>query len=94
MNGHASFDEVFLGDARVPAANVIGDVGALQVVSATAGRTDLVAGHAATTTNNTATTGDPLVRKEVARVTALARVAPWTAQRAAAGRAKGTERHP
>jgi alkylation response protein AidB-like acyl-CoA dehydrogenase len=27
MNGHASFNEVFFTDARVPAANVIGDVG-------------------------------------------------------------------
>ncbi|HUK62788.1 MAG TPA: acyl-CoA dehydrogenase family protein, partial [Dongiaceae bacterium] len=27
MNGHASFNEVFLNDARVPAANAIGDVG-------------------------------------------------------------------
>src|SRR5829696_5014319 len=26
MNGHASFNEVFLTDARVPAANVIGEV--------------------------------------------------------------------
>jgi alkylation response protein AidB-like acyl-CoA dehydrogenase len=27
MNGHATFNEVFLTDARVPAANVVGDVG-------------------------------------------------------------------
>jgi alkylation response protein AidB-like acyl-CoA dehydrogenase len=27
MNGHASFNEVFLTDARVPATNVVGDVG-------------------------------------------------------------------
>lgn len=27
MNGHASFNEVFLDEARLPAANVIGDVG-------------------------------------------------------------------
>ena len=27
MNGHASFNEVFFDEARVPAANVIGDVG-------------------------------------------------------------------
>ena len=27
MNGHASFNEVFLDQARVPAGNVIGDVG-------------------------------------------------------------------
>jgi len=27
MNGHASFNEVFLNDARVPAANAIGEVG-------------------------------------------------------------------
>jgi alkylation response protein AidB-like acyl-CoA dehydrogenase len=27
MNGHASFNEVFLTDAHVPAANVVGDVG-------------------------------------------------------------------
>jgi alkylation response protein AidB-like acyl-CoA dehydrogenase len=27
MNGHASFNEVFLDEARVPATNVIGDVG-------------------------------------------------------------------
>jgi alkylation response protein AidB-like acyl-CoA dehydrogenase len=27
MNGHASFNEVFLTDARVPSANIVGDVG-------------------------------------------------------------------
>ena len=27
MNGHSSFNEVFMTDARVPAANIVGDVG-------------------------------------------------------------------
>jgi alkylation response protein AidB-like acyl-CoA dehydrogenase len=129
MNGHASFNEVFLDGARVPAGNVIGDVGNGWRVALTtlaherrlaamrgsssqatvglaareaaveqvqvwepykwypqrAGRVDLVAARAAATSKDT----DPLVRQEIARVTALANSAKWTAQRAAAAQALG-----
>jgi alkylation response protein AidB-like acyl-CoA dehydrogenase len=129
MNGHASFNEVFLDGARVPAGNVIGDVSNGWRVALTtlaherrlaamrgssthatvgraaqeaaveqvqvwepykwypqrAGRVDLVAERAAAAGKDT----DPLVRQEIARVTALAQSAKWTAQRAAAAQALG-----
>jgi alkylation response protein AidB-like acyl-CoA dehydrogenase len=131
MNGHASFNEVFLDDARVPRDDVIGAVGggwavalatlaherrlapmhsaetagartpgrtareaaAEQAVAAEpykwypqrAGRADLVIKRAVATGSNT----DPVVRQHIARVITLARVAQWTARRAAAARALG-----
>jgi alkylation response protein AidB-like acyl-CoA dehydrogenase len=130
MNGHSSFNEVFLDDAKVPAANVIGEVGGGWPVALTtlaherrlatnraslprpdnpgralreaaaeqefasepykwypqrAGRPDLVVQHGIAAGRNT----EPMVRQEVARVITLARVAQWTAARAAAARALG-----
>jgi alkylation response protein AidB-like acyl-CoA dehydrogenase len=130
MNGHASFNEVFLDGARVPAGSVIGQVGQGWRVALTtlaserrlaadrpaaapagsggrawreaiaervavtephrwypqrAGRPDLLVERAAAAGKE----GDPVVRQQVARVTALARSAAWMAQRAAAARALG-----
>jgi alkylation response protein AidB-like acyl-CoA dehydrogenase len=127
-NGHASFNEVFLDDARIPASFVIGEVDGGWGVALTtlaherraaipsppavhrggrawreateealhlrapyrwypqrAGRLDLLvprtlaAGRAA----------DPHVRQELARAVALAWIARWTAERAAAARKLG-----
>ena len=50
-----------------------------------AGRADLVAERARETETNT----DPLVRQDVARVTALNRASQWTAERARAARRQG-----
>ncbi len=128
MNGHASFNEVFLDSARVPATNVIGEVNGGWAVALTtlaherrlavgrrgspsgpgrcrreaaeeaaraaepyrwypqrAGRPDLVVERATATGRQ----ADPLVRQEVVRVIALARVARWSAERATAARALG-----
>jgi alkylation response protein AidB-like acyl-CoA dehydrogenase len=130
MNGHASFNEVFLDDAKIPAANVIGRVGGGWTVALTtlayerrlasnranlprtgrpgralseaaeeqavaaepyrwypqrAGRVDLVLEQAVATGRSL----DPIVRQEIAQLIALARVAEWTAGRAASARALG-----
>ncbi len=130
MNGHASFNEVFLDGAVVGIGDVIGEVGggwrgALttlaherrlapmhagpsrgevqgraareaaveQAVAAEpykwypqrAGRADLVVERAVATGR----VSDPVVRQEIARVLSMARVAQWTARRAAAARALG-----
>jgi alkylation response protein AidB-like acyl-CoA dehydrogenase len=134
MNGHASFNEVFFDEARVPVANVVGEVGnGWNVALATlaherrfnpvgrgapprsaagarrgraheeaaretaeqfepykwypqrAGRADLVPTEAA----RRGVAGDPTVRQQVSRLTALVRVNQWTARRAAAARALG-----
>jgi alkylation response protein AidB-like acyl-CoA dehydrogenase len=130
MNGHASFNEVFLDEAKIPAADVIGEIGGGWPVALTtlsherrlatnraglprphnpgralreaaaeqavasepyrwypqrAGRVDLLVQQAVASERN----ADPVVRQEVARVITLARVAQWTAARAAAARAVG-----
>jgi alkylation response protein AidB-like acyl-CoA dehydrogenase len=130
MNGHASFNEVFLDDARIPADSVIGEIGGGWPVALTtlaherrlatnrstlpradtpgralreamaeqasasepykwypqrAGRVDLIVPQALAGSSN----ADPAVRQEIARVLTLARVAQWTAARAAAQRALG-----
>jgi alkylation response protein AidB-like acyl-CoA dehydrogenase len=131
MNGHASFNEVFLDEARVPADHVIGQVNGGWSVALTtlaherrlaavgrglptaevkegravreateevarvsepyrwypqrAGRVDLVIPQA----KATGRAADPLVRQEIARLICLARASQWTAQRAAAARARG-----
>jgi alkylation response protein AidB-like acyl-CoA dehydrogenase len=131
MNGHASFNEVFLDEARVPADHVVGQVNGGWSVALTtlaherrlapvgrgipaaavrqgravreaaeeiarvaepyrwypqrAGRVDLVIPQA----KATGRAADPLVRQEIARLICLARASQWTAQRAAAARARG-----
>lgn len=50
-----------------------------------AGRADLVIEHAW----RTGAFGDPLIRQQIARVTALHRISTWTAMRATASRARG-----
>jgi alkylation response protein AidB-like acyl-CoA dehydrogenase len=129
MNFHASFNEVFLTDARVPADNIVGDVGAGWAVALTtlayerrfgamrpprydprpgraldqareesdahfavyswypqrAGRVDLVIEHARVA----GVADDPVVRQAIARLITLQRVSAWTAERAAAERARG-----
>jgi alkylation response protein AidB-like acyl-CoA dehydrogenase len=129
MNGHASFNEVFLDAVRVPAANVIGEVGGGWKAALTtlaherrlaplprgagrrrpgratdeaiaeriaasephkwypqrAGRTDLVVPRALAT----GAARDPVVRQEIVKLVALALSARWTAERAAAERARG-----
>ncbi|MBV8462097.1 MAG: acyl-CoA dehydrogenase family protein [Acidimicrobiales bacterium] len=130
MNGHASFNEVFLDDARVPADHVVGQVNGGWSVALTtlaherrlapigrgipagaregravreaaeeiarvaapyrwypqrAGRVDLVVPRA----EAAGRAGDPRVRQEIGRLLSLARASQWTAQRAAAARARG-----
>jgi alkylation response protein AidB-like acyl-CoA dehydrogenase len=127
-NGYASFSEVFLDDARIPASFVIGGVDSGWRVALTtlaherraaipspppahregrvwreaaqealhlrapyrwypqrAGRVDLLVPQALATGR----AADPHVRQELARAITLAWTARWTAQRAAAARARG-----
>ncbi len=131
MNGHASFNEVFLTDARVPAAAVVGEPELGWAVAITtlmhernltaprgrggprkapegrtrieaaeeaaaynatyswypqrAGRADLVTPRA----EATGRVADPLVRQDMAALTAFRRATRWTAERARAARAAG-----
>jgi alkylation response protein AidB-like acyl-CoA dehydrogenase len=131
MNGHASFNEIFLDGARVSAADVVGQVGEGWRVALTtlaherrlapgrrhapdrdrsksrswqealaeaavvaepykwypqrAGRADLLLDRA----RAAGRIDEPVLRQEIATVLSLARVAEWTAQRAAAARALG-----
>ncbi len=131
MNGHASFNEVFLDEVRVPADHVVGQVNGGWSVALTtlaherrlapvgrglpaaavregrtvreateevarvsepyrwypqrAGRVDLVLPQAGATGR----AADPFVRQEIGRLLCLARSSQWTAQRAAAARARG-----
>ncbi len=131
MNGHASFNEVFLDEARVPADHVVGQVNGGWSVALTtlaherrlapvgrgipaaavrkgravreaaeeiarvaepyrwypqrAGRVDLVIPQA----KASGCAADPLVRQEIVRLICMARASQWTAQRAAAARARG-----
>ncbi|MEZ5409226.1 MAG: acyl-CoA dehydrogenase family protein [Acidimicrobiales bacterium] len=131
MNGHASFNEVFLTDARVPADAVVGEPelgwavaittlmhernltaprgrggprkapeGRTRIEAAAeaaaynatyswypqrAGRADLVTPRA----EATGRIADPLVRQDMAALTAFRRATRWTAERARAARASG-----
>jgi alkylation response protein AidB-like acyl-CoA dehydrogenase len=129
MNFHASFNEVFLTRARVPAGHVIGEPGGGWAVAMTtlayerrfgamrpprydprpgraldearaesdahfavyswypqrAGRADLVIEHA----RAAGVAGDPVIRQAIARLITLQRTSAWTAERAAAARARG-----
>ena len=137
MNGHASFNEVFLDDAVIPPGHVVGAVGSGWTVALTtlaheragfrrimalsrpmaagdrnaargrarseaeterviasapytwypqrAGRVDLLPERARAHGRDT----DPVVRQDLAKVLTLARIADWTASRAAAARVLG-----
>ncbi|MDH4365071.1 MAG: acyl-CoA dehydrogenase family protein [Acidimicrobiia bacterium] len=135
MNGHASFNEVFLTDARVPASAVVGEpeLGWAVAIttlmherhltaprgrgprSAPEGRTRIEAAEEAAAYNATYSwypqragradlvtpraeaTGriaDPLVRQDMAALTAFRRATRWTAERARAARAAGRQPGP
>lgn len=130
MNGHASFNQVFITEARVPPGHVIGEVGGGWAVARTtlahereliasiaaalppsgegrtrreaaeeaaaylatyawypqrAGRPDLVVPRA----RDTGCSADPLLRREIAALVTLQRVAAWNTARARAARAQG-----
>ncbi|HEX7353718.1 MAG TPA: acyl-CoA dehydrogenase family protein, partial [Mycobacteriales bacterium] len=82
MNGHASFNEVFLDSARVPADHVVGEVGGGWTVALT---TLAHERRLAATRRGTAATGPGRVHREAAEESAIA-YAPYTWYPQRAGR--------
>lgn len=85
--GVAHFNEVFLSDVRIPATNVVGEVGDGWTVTRTTLRSEssMISGASQATgfsaVLNTARrvglTGDPLVRQELARVASNEMILKW-----------------
>ncbi|TKJ18144.1 acyl-CoA dehydrogenase family protein [Blastococcus sp. CCUG 61487] len=107
ITGEAHFNEVFLTDARVPQANMLGEPGqgwrvlvtALAYERVALGETNLGASTRANgrgpvdladLVRRHGRTGDPLIRRDLARVHALRAVNRWTNQRAQAQLEQGS----
>ncbi len=81
MNGHASFSEVFIDDARIPAANVIGHVGGGWTVGLTALAHERRLGAAASTAVAREVSGRAR-REAAAELAAASQPRKWYPQRA------------